>query len=267
MLRVYVFQAVQELWGSGAISLQGLREAIEWRLGVSLVHRKPAIRQLADEVADVMSQLPSTLNDAGRGRELFLLLSDIENITAWRGIWEPLPDQDRLGNRMRTNKTFALNVDACGASLVICEAFRPLLPLTGNMCRKQMQTLWKYGCWKGECSNQSPQQCLRRGTNNGTQVMKTIFKPMLCVGRKLSDNAHRAFWQGGNAIMSDTARVSRVPFRMNESIPWVENDGRVHSRKVGHRKAVCNTFMTDDTSVVFDRSKFALSACRLAGHW
>ena len=50
MLRVYVFQAVQERWGNGAISLRGLREAIECRLGVSLVHRKPAMRQLADEV-------------------------------------------------------------------------------------------------------------------------------------------------------------------------------------------------------------------------
>ena len=74
MLRVCVFQAVQERWGTGAISLRGLREAIEWRLGVSLAHRKPAIRQLAEEAADVMSQLPSALNDSGRGRELFLRL-------------------------------------------------------------------------------------------------------------------------------------------------------------------------------------------------
>ena len=204
-----------------------------------------------------MDQLPSVLNDAVRGRELFLSLSDIQNVTAWRGIWEPLPDQDWLGNRMRTNKTFALNVDACEASLVICEAFRPLLPLTGNMCQKQMQTLWKYGCWKGECTNQCPSHCLCRGTNNRTQVMKTIFKPMLCVGSKLSDNACCAFWQGGNVIMSDTVRVSQVPFRMNKGIPWVENDGRVHVRKVGHRKALCKTFMTDDTSVVFDHGKFA----------
>ena len=151
MLRVCVFQAVQERWGTGAISLRGLREAIEWRLGVSLAHRKPAIRQLAEKVTDVMSQLPSALNDSGRGRELFLSLSDVESTRAWTGVWEPLPHQDRLRNRTRTYKTLALNVTTCDASLLICEAPRPLLPLSH---------FWRYGCQKGACSNQPPFRCM-----------------------------------------------------------------------------------------------------------
>ena len=73
----------------------------------------------AEEVADVMSQLPSALKDSGRGRELFLSLCDVEIARAWTGVWEPLPHQDRLGNRTRT---LALNVAACDASLLICEA-------------------------------------------------------------------------------------------------------------------------------------------------
>ena len=253
MLRVCVFQAVQERWGTGAISLRGLREAIEWRLGVSLAHRKPAIRQLAEEAADVLSQLPSALNDSGRGRELFLSLSDVESARAWTGVWEPLPHQDRLRNRTRTYKTLALNVTTCDASLLICEAPRPLLPLSH---------FWRYGCQKGACSNQPPLRCMCRGTNNRTPVIKTIFTPMLCMRTQLFGNACCAWWQSGNVIMNATLRVCRVISRMTES-----HDVRAHLWEVGHGKALYKTLMTDAISVVFDRGKFTvtLSACRLEG--
>ncbi|CAE7284049.1 rbcL, partial [Symbiodinium sp. KB8] len=249
MLRAYVFQAVREQWGNGAISLRGLRESVQQRLGISLVLEKPAIRQLAEEAADAMSQEQSALNDLGRGRELFLSISDIQDVRMWTGVWEPLPDQDWLGNRTTTDKTLELNVDSSEASRMICETVRSLLPPYGNVCHKKKMWMhfWKYGCQSVESRIHSPLQCLG-------QVSRTIFKPMPSVWSMFFSNASYAFWQGGAVIL--TVRASQVPRQMNESIPEVEKDTRACMNETGHGKPLCPTFVTDNSSAVIDRVKF-----------